>query len=78
MSVLPPARAGIDQDRQRLSPINMAEDQYAVVVIRLVGGPADGFVLRVPVNAVPKFFVSRYEPEPGNGDVRVYRHMVFH
>jgi hypothetical protein len=49
----------------------------------LVGGPADGFVLRVPVNAVPRFFgvgypVSRYEPDPGNGDVRIYRHVVLH
>jgi hypothetical protein len=61
----------------------MAEDQHAVVAIRLVGGPADGFVLGVPVNAVPEFFgvgypVSRYEPEPGDGEVRIYRYVVLH
>jgi hypothetical protein len=32
------------------------------------------------VNAVPEFFgvgypVSRYEPEPGDGEVRIYRHV---
>ena len=49
----------------------------------LVGGPADGFVFRVPVNAVPEFFgvgypVSRYEPEAGDGGVRIYRYVVLH
>jgi hypothetical protein len=61
----------------------MAEDQYAVVAIRLVGGPADGFVLRVPVNAIPEFFgvgypVSRYQWEAGDGEVRIYRYVVLH
>ena len=50
-------------------PINMAEDQHAVVAIRLVGGPADGFVLGVPVNAVPEFFgVGTLEFDPAHPD----------
>lgn len=47
------------------------------VVIRLVGGPADGQVFVVP--QLPKFFgvgcpVSRYEREAVDGDVRIFRH----
>ena len=59
----------------------MAEEQYAVVAIRLVGGPANGLVFTIPVNAVPRFVgvgypVSRYEPEPSKGNVRIYRHVA--
>jgi hypothetical protein len=46
-------------------------DPFGTVVIRLVGGPADGLVFVVPQANIPKFFgvgypVSRYEPEAGN------------
>jgi hypothetical protein len=59
----------------------MTEEQYAAVVIRLVGGPANGLVFAVRANAIPRFLgvgypVSRYEPEPGNGDVRIYRYVA--
>jgi hypothetical protein len=58
----------------------VSQDQYAVVAIRLVGGPASGLVFTVAVNAVPRFFgvgypVSRYEPEPGDGALRIFRHV---
>jgi hypothetical protein len=45
-----------------------------------VGGPADGFVFVVPPSNVPRFVgvgypISPYEPEAGNGDVRIYRYV---
>lgn len=51
------------------------------LVIRLIGGPVDGLVFTLPVNAVPPFIgigypAARYEPEPGEGDVRIYRHVT--
>jgi hypothetical protein len=54
-------------------------DPSGTVVIRLVGGPADGLVFVVPQANIPKFFgvgypVSRYEPEAGDGDVRIFRY----
>jgi hypothetical protein len=55
--------------------------KFGTVVIRLVGGPADGFVFSVPQSNLPKFVgvgdpVSRYEPEAGNGDVPIYRYIT--
>jgi hypothetical protein len=50
------------------------------IAVRLVGGPADGLILSVPEANLPLFFgvgfpVSRYEPEPGEGDVRIFRYV---
>jgi hypothetical protein len=58
-------------------------DPYGTVVVRLVGGPVDGFVFVVPRRNLPKFFgvgylVSRYEPEAGDGDVRIFRYVELH
>jgi hypothetical protein len=49
-------------------------------VVYLVGGPADGQMFVVPQNRLPPFLgvgypVSRYEPEVGNGDVRIFRYV---
>jgi hypothetical protein len=54
----------------------LAIDPYTTAVIRLVGGPADGFVFSAPL---PKFVgigypVARYEPQPGSGEVRIFRY----
>jgi hypothetical protein len=51
---------------------------FGTVVIRLVGGPADGQVFVVPQTNLPKFVgvgypVARYEPQAGNDDVRIFR-----
>jgi hypothetical protein len=50
------------------------------LAIRLVGGPADGLVFVVPQANIPKFFgvgypVAKYEPQAGNGDVRIFRYV---
>ena len=53
------------------------------LVVRLVGGPADGLVFRVREPELPKFIgvgypVLRYEPEPRTGEVRIFRYVVVH
>jgi hypothetical protein len=58
-------------------------DSNGMVVVRLVGGPADGLVFRVPEPGLPKFIgvgypVLRYEPEPGTSEVRIFRYVVVH
>jgi hypothetical protein len=55
----------------------------STVVVRLVGGPADGLVFAVPQRNVPKFFgvgypVSNYFPQPGNAAVRPFRYVENH
>ena len=55
-------------------------DSYGTVVVRLIGGPADGFVFVVPPSNVPKFAgvgypICCYEPDAGNGDVRIFRYV---
>jgi hypothetical protein len=50
----------------------------AKAVIRLIGGPADGFVFIVPVTKIPPFVaagrpVARYERELSDGEVICYR-----
>jgi hypothetical protein len=45
-------------------------------VVGLVGGPANGLVFVVPHMNLPKFVgvgfpVFRYQPEAGNGEVRI-------
>jgi hypothetical protein len=50
----------------------------AKAVIRLNGGPADGFEFTVPVTKIPRFVtagrsVARYEREPSDGEVIYYR-----
>ena len=49
----------------------------AKLILRLVGGPADGFVFAVPATKVPRFVgvgvTTRYEREPSNGEVLIYR-----
>jgi len=47
-------------------------------VIRLVGGPADGFVPSVPGSKIPPFVcvgqtAARYDREPGDGEFILYR-----
>ena len=46
-------------------------------VIRLVGGPADGFVFAVPVEQIPPFVsvgpAATYERNAADGDVTCYR-----
>ena len=56
------------------------EQVTSAVVVRLVGGPADELVLVVPQRNLPKFFgigypVSRYVPDPGTGEVRLFRYV---
>ena len=56
-------------------------DKFGIVVIRLVGVRAAGMVFVVPQRNLPKFFgvgypVSRYEPQDGKGDVRIYRYVT--
>jgi hypothetical protein len=46
--------------------------------IRLLGGPADGFVFAVPIDKIPPFVaagrhVARYERVPSDGEVICYR-----
>lgn len=48
--------------------------------VLLVGGPADGFVLAVPEDRVPKFVgagypVSRYVPDDSDDGVRIFRYV---
>jgi hypothetical protein len=55
-------------------------DPFGTVVIRLVGGPADGFVFSAPAINLPRFVglgypVSRYEPEAEDGDIRIFRYV---
>ena len=49
-------------------------------VIRLIAGPADGFVFSVPLCKLPSFIgvglEARYEREAGDGDVICYRFTV--
>ena len=50
------------------------------VVVRLVGGPADGFVFPVPVDKVPArvgvgYPVATYHCDAGYGDVRIFRYV---
>jgi hypothetical protein len=57
-----------------------AIDPFGTVVVRLVGGPANGLVFVVPQRNLPKFVgigypVSRYQPQAGNGDVRIFRYV---
>ena len=52
----------------------------STVVVRLVGGPADGLVFAVPHRNLPKFFgvgypVSNYFPQLGNAAVRLFRYV---
>ena len=52
----------------------------ATTPVLLVGGPADGFVLAVPEDRVPKFLGvgypgSRYVPDCSDGDVRIFRYV---
>jgi hypothetical protein len=51
-----------------------------MIAVRLVGGPADGFVLAVREDRVPKFLgvgypVCRYAPDCGEGEVRIFRYL---
>jgi hypothetical protein len=51
------------------------------IVIRLVGGPAEGSVFAVPADKVPSFIavghpVARYQNEPGDGIVRIFRYVA--
>jgi hypothetical protein len=60
---------------------SVAMDFELPLVIRLIGGPVDGLIFTLPVNAVPPFIdigypAARYEPEPGEGEVRIYRHVT--
>jgi hypothetical protein len=60
---------------------SVAMDLELPLVIRLIGGPGDGLVVTLPVNAVPPFIgvgypAARYELEPGEGEVRTYRHVT--
>jgi hypothetical protein len=45
-------------------------------VIRLIGGPADGFVFTVPAQAIPPFVAvgstARYSRVSGDGEVNCY------
>ena len=50
----------------------------AKAVVRLIGGPADGFVFIVPLTKIPPFVavghpVAAYERERGDGEVICYR-----
>ena len=53
----------------------LSHEQKAV--IRLVGGPADGFVLAVPVEKMPPFVsvgpAATYERNAADGGVTCYR-----
>lgn len=60
-----------------------AQQVISTVVVRLVGGPADGLGFVVPQRNLPKFFgvghpVSNYFPEPGNAAVRLFRYVENH
>jgi hypothetical protein len=61
----------------------IAQQVASTVVVRLLGGPADGLVFVVPQRNVPKFFgvgypVSNYFPQPGNAAVRLFRYVENH
>jgi hypothetical protein len=50
------------------------------VAIRLIGGPANDFVLSVPADRLPPFLgvgqpIAHYRPDPGEGEVRLFRHV---
>jgi hypothetical protein len=64
------------QERSTIGP-------NATVVVRLVGGPADGLVFVVPQRNLPKIFgigypVTRYEAERGTGEVHIFRYVAVH
>jgi len=49
---------------------------HSNAVLRLIGGPADGFVFTIPAETVPPLVgvgPARYVREPGNGHVICYR-----
>ena len=57
------------------------EHLKATVVVRLIGGPADGLVFEVLEGRVPEFIgigypVSPYVSEAVVGDVRVFRYVA--
>jgi hypothetical protein len=60
--------------------IDLTIDPFGNVGIGLVGGLSDGLVFSVPHRNILKCFgigypVLRYEPQPGKGDVRIYRYV---
>jgi hypothetical protein len=59
------------------------ERRLITVVVRLVGGPADELVFVVPQDNLPKFVgvgypVSKYVPQPSNGEVRLFHYVALH
>ena len=60
-----------------------AQQVTSTVVVRLVGGPADGLSFAVPQRNLPKFFgvgypVSNYCPQLSNAAVRLFRYVENH
>lgn len=59
----------------------MTTNLEAKVAVRLVDGPADGFVFTVPEAQAPAFIgfgfpIARYEREQGDGEMISYRYVT--
>lgn len=65
----------------KLCRMNAGEPRYPTVVVRFIGGPADGLVFEVLEGSLPEFIgmgypVSPYVSQPPIGSVRVFRYVA--
>lgn len=65
----------------KLYPMNVGEPLNPTVVVRFIGGPADGLVFEVLEGSLPEFIgmgypVSPYVSQPPIGSLRIFRYVA--